>query len=40
MKINSVAIAANDNPNIPLAHRLWRNVEIIVPLKYVSSLDH
>ena len=30
-------IAANSNPNIPLAHRLWRNVQIIVPLKYVSS---
>ena len=23
-------IAANTNPNIPLAHRLWRNVQIIV----------
>ena len=30
-------IAANTNPNIPLAHRLWRNVQIIVPLKYISS---
>ena len=30
-------IAANVNPNIPLAHRLWRSVQIIVPLKYISS---
>ena len=28
---------ADANPNIPLAHRLWRNVQIIVPLKYISS---
>ena len=34
-------IDANDNSNIPIAHRLWENVQIIVPLKYVSSfLDH
>ena len=38
MEADSVAIAVNNNPNIPLAHRLWRNVQIIVPLKYVSSL--
>ena len=24
------------NPDIPLAHRLWRNVKIIVPLKHIS----
>ena len=30
-------ITANDNPDIPLSHRLWRNVKIIFPLKYVSS---
>ena len=30
-------IVANANPNIQIAHRLWRNVRIIVPLKYVSS---
>ena len=30
-------IAADANPDIPLVHRLWRNVQIIVPLKYVSS---
>ena len=30
-------IVANANPNIPLAHRLWRNAQFIVPLKYISS---
>ena len=30
-------IAAGANSNIPLAHRLWRNAQIIVPLKYISS---
>ena len=29
-------IAANTNPSIPLAHKLWRNVQITVPLKYIS----
>ena len=28
-------IAANINPNVPLAHRLWRNIQILVPLKNV-----
>ena len=28
-------INANDNPDIPLAHRLWRNAQIIVPLKHI-----
>ena len=27
----------NANQNFPLAHRLFRNVQIIVPLKYISS---
>ena len=35
--ITETQINANVNPNIPLAHRLWRNVQIIVPLKYISS---
>ena len=30
-----VIINANVNPNIELAHRYWRNVQIIVPLKYI-----
>ena len=30
-------IAADANPNIPLAHRPWRNAQIIVPMKYISS---
>ena len=34
---NSEAIAANINPNIPQAHRLWKNAKTIVPLKYISS---
>ena len=28
-------IAANANPNILRAHRIWRNVQVIVPLKYI-----
>ena len=35
--VNIVQINADVNPNIPLAHRLLKNVQIIVPLKYVSS---
>ena len=34
---NSEAIAAGVNLNIPLAHRIWKNTKIIVPLKYISS---
>ena len=30
-------MAASASPNIPLAHRRWRNVQVIVPLKYISS---
>ena len=37
INVNSVGINANVNPNIPLAHRLFKNVQIIAPLKYVSS---
>ena len=37
INVNSDAIAAGVNPNISLAHRLFRNVQITVPLKYVSS---
>ena len=33
---NSEQIASGINPNIPLAHRLWKNAEIIIPLKYIS----
>ena len=36
-KIKSVAKAANVNPDVPDAHRLWKNVKIAVPLKYLSS---
>ena len=34
---NSEPIAANINPNIPQAYRLWKNAKIIFPLKYISS---
>ena len=34
---NSEPINTGTNPNIPLAHRLWKNAKIIVPLKYISS---
>ena len=37
LETTETQIAANANPNIPLTHRLWRNVQIIVPLKYISS---
>ena len=37
INVNSVEINANVNPNIPLAHKLFRNIQIIVPLKYVSA---
>ena len=33
----SVALNANVNPEIPAAHRLWKNVKIPVPLVYLSN---
>ena len=30
-------VAANVNPDIANAHRLFLNAQIVVPLKYVSS---
>ena len=34
----SVSVLANRNQNIRDDHRLWQNVQIIVPLKYISSI--
>ena len=34
---NSIAVNANTNPDVPLAHRLWRDVRVVVPLKHVSN---
>ena len=30
-------VAANVNPNIANAHRLWENAKIAMPLKYISN---
>ena len=30
-------VAANVNPDIANAHRLWLKAQIVVPLKYISS---
>ena len=36
-EIESVNINADVNPDVPGAHRLWKNVKIAVPLKYISN---
>ena len=35
--LNSRNVAANANPNIIVAHRLFTNAKIAVPLKYLSN---
>ena len=35
--LNFRKVAANDNPNIAGAHRLFTNAKIVVPLKYSSN---
>ena len=35
--LTSEAVNANTDPNFPQAHRLFTNVQILVPLCYVSS---
>ena len=35
---DSEPIAANENPNLIAAHRLWKNAHIFVPSKYVSNI--
>ena len=33
---DSTEVVEGTNPSIPLAQRLWKNAQIIVPLKYIS----
>ena len=37
IKITPTNVVANANPDIPDAHKLWENVKIVVPLKYISN---
>ena len=34
---NSENIPANTNPNFANAHIIWKNIKIVVPLKYISN---
>ena len=34
---NSTVVVANIDPNFNVAHRLWKNIKIVVPLKYISN---
>ena len=34
---NSTGVAANVDPNFNAAHRAWKNIKIVVPLKYISN---
>ena len=34
---NSAAAAAGADPNFNVAHRVWKNIKIVVPLKYISN---
>ena len=34
---NSENVPANTNPNFNNAHRIWKNIKIVVPLKYISN---
>ena len=36
-RLNSRGVAANANPDIANAHRLFTNAKIVVPLKYLSN---
>ena len=33
----STAVNAGANPDVPLAHRAWKNAQIVVPLKHISN---
>ena len=35
---NSENFPANTDPNFANAHRMWKNIKIVVPLKYISHL--
>ena len=37
MDTTSTAIDTDTNPDIPAAHRLWENIKIAVPLKYITN---
>ena len=39
IKIAATDVAANVNPDIPGAHKLWKNAKIAVPLKYMSNFS-
>ena len=30
-------VSANTDPNFANAHRIWKNIKIVVPLKYISN---
>ena len=34
---NSENVLANNDPNFANAHRIWKNIKILVPLKYISN---
>ena len=34
---NSMKVPANTDPNFDNAHRIWKNIKIVVPLKYISN---
>ena len=34
---NSENVPANTDPNFANAHRIWKNTEIVVSLKYISN---
>ena len=34
---NSENVLANTDPNLDDAHRIWENIKIVVPLKYISN---
>ena len=34
---NSENIPGNTDPNFANAHRIWKNIKIVVPLKYISN---
>ena len=35
---NSENVSANIDPNFANAHRIWKNIKIAVPLKYISNV--
>ena len=34
---NSENVPANTDPNFANANRIWKNIKIVVPLKYISN---